>query len=388
VLEAVDWKRPSAADVGNDAVWGRLPAAGLSPLSALLFAVRRERALTALRRGIAGVVPVRRIHRLAPARHAGRIRGVIRGLLLQGAAAELTEAPDAQRAYELVLRESGVRTSAISLRVSRDGSVRVAGELQGDAVIVRMGSMRAGIDPRRATDALRELDERSVHRAPKLLREGCSGQVAWTVESQLAGGVPHRFHDALWADVVGFASALQNAKDQPITAVSRHVEILNMALPNRTEELRDVALSLAMGLRSLPSVLQHGDMCRDNILVEHGSFSGIVDWVTWDPAGVPGVDLIELYATERMRDTRTETGALVRGRVWDEPEFRSRTAPYWQALGISPTPALLQPIGVAWWLMSLATLLDRPDRRYLAKQPDWISRNVDAVVSWLRTNPQ
>jgi hypothetical protein len=107
-----------------------------------------------------------------------------------------------------------------------------------------------------------------------------------------------------------------------------------------------------------------------------------VDWDTWSAAGTPGVDLLELYVMEKQPGRSPELERAVHA-PWRDPEFRRLTDGYWRAVGAAPTPATLRTIGVAWWLSRLAALLSRADRRHLAERPEWVARNVDAVLTGL-----
>jgi hypothetical protein len=370
----------------DDAIWGSLPAAGLSPFGALKHAVRRERALRRLRSQLPATLRVRRVHRLQPASHAGRMRRATRSLLLSGLLIELAQRPDAPRAYEKVLAEVGVDSARAVIGVSRDGTVRCRATLGDRPVLIRLASRRSERDPTRAAGALRRLRELGMEMVPRLVAEGHTETVSWTVETLEPGSVPDRLTPSVVAQVVDFASKLALGGGE-ISAPQRHVATLGKLIPHVRADLAAVLELLQPVLDGMRPVLQHGDLLRDNLLTRGAALSAVVDWDTWEPAGTPGVDLFELFATERIPHRNSDLGSLVTQRAIEDAEFMLFTRPYWDAIGVTPTARLLHGVAVAWWLSALVSLLERPDRRYLADRPEWVDRNVDRVVRWLASNP-
>ncbi|MGH2698646.1 MAG: hypothetical protein ACRDJL_05520, partial [Actinomycetota bacterium] len=58
--------------------------------------------------------------------------------------------------------------------------------------------------------------------------------------------------------------------------------------------------------------------------------------------------------------------------------FGAASALYWRALGVAPTPAQLEAVGVAWWMGQIANNLARLP--HLARDERWLERNVEPVV--------
>lgn len=362
-------------------VWGRLPAHGLSAPAAVAFAMRREMALRRLPRGTPGDA-VRRLHRLHPAEHGRRPGNPVRRFLLQGAAAELVAGQGPPPMYEDVLAEAEVTTDRMRLAASRDGSVRLAGDVAGRPVIVRFGIAESATDPARNADALRALGNRGTRRVPALLREGRRGGIAWAVESRIPGSNPRSLSTRHWADTIDFLSGLVN-DGIPIGAVREQAATLSALLPNQSARLRSMMEPLQAALARLPSAIQHGDFFSDNLLVKGGHLTGVVDWGGWAAAGTPGVDLLELYATDRRRRRPAEFARILTEDVWRSDEFLGLTAGYWRAIGVSPTTNTLNAVASAWWISSITELLVRADRRALVMQPAWVAREVDQVLRWI-----
>lgn len=375
-----NWRADARPRAARWTVWGRLPAHGLSASSAVAFAVRRELAIRDLRRA-ARSQDVRRLHRLDPADH-GRGGGLARRFLLQGVAAELGSEPDLRPAYEQIIAEAQIDAGRMKLGVSRDGSVRIAGEVAGRPILARLGIPHTPTDPSRNADALRTLAGMKMGTIPTLIGQGCRGGIAWTVESRLPGGNPRRLASQQWNDAVRFLASL--VSDQ-VGRASVHPQMatLRALLPTHSGRLSAVEKVLGKALAGLPSAIQHGDFFDGNLLMRGSRLSGVVDWDTWTSDGTPGVDLLELYATDRARRRPAEFARILTDGVWRSDEFVRLTDAYWRAIGVPATDETLTAIASAWWASSVAALLARPDRRKLVSEPAWVVREVDQVLDWM-----
>jgi len=379
------WRAAPGSRSATWTIWGRMPAHGLSAPNAVAFAIRRELAIWELRRGVSSN-GIRRLHRLNPAEHGGR-GGLARRFLLQGAAAELGAEADLTPAYEGILAEAQVDIDQLKLGASRDGSVRIAGDVGGRPVLVRLGIPDSPTDPSRNADALRQLGEMTVGCVPTLVGEGRHGGIAWTVESRLAGGNPHRLASRQWSDAMQFLAHLVTNRAGP-RAVREQTAYLIALLPERSVPLSALGERTEAALTGLPSVIQHGDFFGDNLLVQGSRLTGVVDWGTWTSAGTPGVDLLELYATDRGQRRPAEFARILTDGVWRSDEFLDLTAEYWRAIGVPPSEETLKAIASAWWVSGMAALLARPDRRKLVSQPAWVEREVDQVLHVMTARPE
>jgi Phosphotransferase enzyme family len=375
------WRPRERANPGSTwTVWGRLPARRLSAPGALAFALRREAAIHRMRREFPGGA-VRRLHRLYPAEHR-RSGGILRRVLLHGAAVEIAVGHGLRPTYEDVLIEAEIDNSRPQLAASRDGSVRIAGMLGDSPVILRLGIADTATDPARNAAALRALQARGVPLVPTLVREGRRGGIAWAVESRLRGKSLGRLSSSHWDQAIDFLTHLVTT-EIPVGAVRDQANILAGILPARSEALVSAGHSLAAVLARLPSALQHGDFFSDNLLFRGSWLTGVVDWNSWAAGGCPGVDLFELYATDRRRRKPAEFASILTEEFWRSRDFLDRTDAYWRRIGVAPTPETLRSVASAWWFASLTALLERPDRRALLGQPAWVAREVDQVLAWL-----
>jgi hypothetical protein len=380
VVHANDrWSVDRAAMAGaSEAVWGRLPAAGRGALGSLRHALRRDLALGRLRLRPPSGLAVTRVHRLPAAPHAGRFRNAVRSLLLGGVAVELSSSTPARpRRLDSVFRAAAIDPSTVrSMSVARDGSVRCLARSGNERVLLRVALESSGKRPRRSARALEALAATGIRRVPRSLGDGLVDGAEWTLESVEAGRIPDRLGPTLWQEVVQFAATLhaggrpRGVEDQ-IAAVAIHAG--DLAAPLRRLAWRSASVDL-------PAVVQHGDLCRDNLLVTRGQLRAVVDWESWHGAGTPGVDLLELFASERMRASGEHPIDLWLGEIWTDPLFLRLTSNYWRALDIPVDRETLWAVGVAWWVNQLSTELQRPERTALRSDAAWIRSRVEATL--------
>lgn len=370
-----------APAIGEWTIWGNLPARGLSVSAAVAFALARERAIRRLRRSDSGSA-LRVLHRLPPATHAGGLGGPIRKLLLQGAAAELTTSSTLIPIYEQVIAASGSTAARPRLDVNRDGSVRIKAEHDGTPVLVRLGTIGGIADPRRAAEGLRTVGA-YTDRAPALIGSGLLGEVGWSIEALLQGRPPRRLTPDQWREVAGILQQLAVRSEHAGGAFRDQAASLAAMLPGYASVL-DRALAQAIEeVGRLPAVIQHGDLFHENVLADHRRVTGIVDWGTWMPSGTPGVDLLELYATERRRRKPAEFARVLTEGSWFAADFQHLAASYWAAIDVEPTRTTLRAVAAAWWTSGVTGWLARPGHGRLADDAGWLTREIGAAVRWL-----
>lgn len=316
------------------AVWGRAPApSGTSLTAALAFAARREIAVR--RAGAASVTRWR-----PPDLGGPPARNAVRNALLSGAIAEID--PPRERVIDAMAAEAGGRVASW-----RPGS--------GGSVLARLdvrALLRAGGAGNEAA-ALETLDDPLV---PDLIARG----EGWTAETLLPGKRPRRMTREMWDACVDLCARFPRA-----------------AAPEAPRaDLRAVpSLELPPALERLPGIARHGDLWRPNLLANGRELTGVVDWDAWHPAGAPGTDLLNLYATEHHGPG---IGAAWSERPWRSEGFGAATRRYWDALGLRPTTEELDAIAVAWWAGQVAASLRRLP--HLADDAAWLEANVHAVV--------
>lgn len=369
------WRLPSLD--GVPAIWGRAPSLVRPTARLLPEAMRREVSLAILRgTAIARRRPIE-VHRLPPPRRGGRMRGAVRGVLLSGAVA-IVGMTESRRMIDAVLEAANGSIDG-PLRFSGDGALRVriaTPDGPAELRVVRRGTQR---DPETAAAAMTRLAALDVPNVPRLLARGSLYDVAWSTESALPGVIPKALSARLADDVVSFCASLV-APGEPITSTVEALGGMGRLAPGRSDEIAALqrwASSIASGL---PAVVQHGDLWIGNLLVADDRLTGVVDWDTWHPAGVPGADLLQVVAMQERRHTKEEPGDLLVRRIWETPAYRRLADRYWALLGVRPTPAQRALVAVDWWACQVASTLERPIRGRLADDASWRHRNIGQVL--------
>ncbi len=371
---------PADAATADVLVLGRPPLpAGTPPSRAALSALRREMALARIRMRPPPGFRMADVHRLAPGRAGtGRIRSRVRRAALGGAAVELTADPPPPRLLDAVAAEAGVRLGSRIRPTSGGAALLLGTDREHRPVLMRLAPAGEAADPARAAGALRALDAASVPWVPRLLGEGVAFGMSWTLESVLAGRRPERLTERVRSEASALLSGFPRGDGRP-AALDEDLSEIARLLPTRASALARVASKL--GAPDLPAVLRHGDLWAGNLLTRRGRLSGLVDWDAWHPRGLPGADLLELYASgERLR-ARRPLGIVWRERPWDDPDFAAFSDGYWRALGLRPTRAQLEIIGIAWWAAKVAGTLRRLPER--ADDDGWLTEIVDPVLDLL-----
>ena len=359
---------PLRERVDGVTVWGNLPAIGRGSLRhAVGRAVRREWALRELQRRHREAIDG--IHRLPPIVRRSRLPPAIRFALRGGLLVELAREPH-PRVIDLVAREAGAPPGQpIRLRPSVDGSALSRVEsLDRRSLALRVAALGGRRDPGRNAEALVALERADVRSTPRLDGRGVTAGASWTTETWLPGRLTTKLGAGLVRDVIAFCATLPQHDES--TALRDRVLNLGERFP------RWAALAMQLAERTVTSqgILQHGDFWIGNLLVDHGRLSGVVDWDTWHPAGVPGVDLLQLVAMDRRSRSREDIGDLWCGGLWRSAEFVSAAQPYWRALGITVTDEFLEMLGLDWWSGQVFK------RQSQALRPDWVEANIDRVL--------
>jgi hypothetical protein len=298
--------------------------------------------------------------------------------VLGGAAVELSAAANASRLIDVVLSDAGV-TDPTGLRVSSGGAVVVVGrDLDGRRVLARLASEGGGADPAIAAGALDALGAGGSPRIPRLLRRGVLRGVSWTVETLLEGRRPDRLDLRVGREAAALLARFPRAEGPPTSLAEDLAEIARLA-PSRASALRQLVNTFAQP--DLPAVLRHGDLWVGNLLVRRGSLTGVIDWDAWHSRGVPGADLLELFASaERLRAHRP-LGVVWRERPWRSPGFAAFSHEYGRGFGLDPTAEEWEIVGLAWWAAKVAGTLRRLPER--AEDERWLADIVDPVLASL-----
>jgi hypothetical protein len=363
-------------------LWGRIPYRSMLPARTMgAHVISRERALLSLaRRGVDGL-RVAALHRLSPPPGPpGVIAGAARRFMLGGAVVEMSRTERPQRVADAVSADAGVQLVERSLELGSDrAAVARAHAGEGQDRILRLAPAGISPGPAAAADALERLEAARVPDVPRLLGRGSVAGANWALESVLPGRRPRRLTRLLAREVVILCAALPVA-DGPPSALGEELTILADLLPDYATSFERANASFSAGGEQGFAVLRHGDLWSGNLLVHRARLGGVIDWDTWHPSSLPGIDVLHLFAVEERRRARLDFGRMWLQRPWLSERFTEFASPYWRRFG-SPGRELLDVIGVAWWTCWATQALRRHPR--LLQEPEWLRRNVDPVVEVL-----
>jgi hypothetical protein len=174
-----------------------------------------------------------------------------------------------------------------------------------------------------------------------------------------------------------FCSRLPIAGGTP-DAPGVDARVMADALPDRAPQVMDLLLRLEPGVAGLPAVMRHGDLWPGNLQVRRGRLQGVIDWDAWHPAAVPGTDLHQLFLGSRVRGRARPLSRLWVARATHSSAFLQPTRRYWHALGMRPTPEVLDAIAAACWMGWVANRIRR--HPHLSRDEAWLRDHVDRVL--------
>jgi hypothetical protein len=373
VVEADErWAWPGAPGDPEVVVWGRAPRPPSTALPRLAREARvRRRALRRLR--AEPPLPFRRVavHPWPPPEfRAGRVRRRVLAGLRGGAIAELSREP-VVRVLDRCAGDAGIPTPVGEFRPVTGGSALVPAPT-GLLKVAREGGPG---DPYRAGEALERLG--SFGWAPALLARGRAPGARWSLEQELPGRRPRRVDRALAAEVLDVCGRLPRGHGPP-AAPDEHLAVVAGAFPRWAPELEEVRRILAERLDGLPAVMAHGDLWAGNLLAVGSGLTGVIDWDSWHPSGVPGTDLLHVFGTEEVARSGRDLGRVWLDRPWRSDAFARWTGPYWRALHVRADPPLLETVGASWWAARVGYRLSV--RPALAADPGWVGRVIEPVI--------
>jgi hypothetical protein len=316
------------------------------------------------------------VHRLSPAQlSGGTLRNRVRAALRSGALVEIGPGTGTGRVLDSVAAESGARSPVRAIRsTSAGGAIAFVRLASGPAVLRIAGAGWPG-DPRPGAEALRALE--GLRFVPRSLGSGDIAGAAWSLETQIPGARPRRLDGAIGRAACALAAGLPR-NDGRAESLGRDLDVAGIHLPSRSSRLEAVAATFRSMTAAIAPIGRHGDLWLGNLLSRAGEISGVVDWDAWDPAGVPGADVLHLYGTDLALRQGRELGDIWLTRPWRSERFASFAAPYWAAMGGPPAHDALELAAVAWWAAAIAGTLARVPHR--SRDERWVSTNVDRVV--------
>ena len=373
------WHLPDVSGDAELVLWGRIARNARPSLRRLPEALAREAAIVRLRAAPPRGLRLYDLHRLPAVRRPGRIRGPLRTVLLSGALAELARGERPRRVIDEVVRATGAASSGGGLRPSGDGSALATLPMRDGALaelrIARAGHPKAA---QRGYAALQALESAGVGRVPRPVARGETAGASWGLETRLPGQHTVRLTPSLLDDIRGSLLELPGSA-APQRAIDDQLAEVRLGFPSHADAIDAASAAAQRWSAGMGSVLVHGDLWLNNVLVADGRLSGIFDWDGWHPAGLPGTDLVNLLAAQERTRSRRDIGDLLIADYWRSAEVRDVLSAYFKARG-RPLPDApgLAAIGVGWWASRVAGSLDRAWRP--ADQPVWVARNVDAPL--------
>jgi Ser/Thr protein kinase RdoA (MazF antagonist) len=234
-------------------------------------------------------------------------------------------------------------------------------------------------DPGRGREALLALAAADVPLVPKPLGGGTTAGAAWATESVLTGEHVHALTPDLLGQVTRFLAALPAGLPDRRAVDDQLVEVAGV-FPEHAPALAHVAAAVARWGEAVPPVLIHGDMWLNNVFITDDRLSGVFDWDTWHPAGLPGTDVLNLLAANVRTQQGRDIGPLFVDDYWRSPEVRDALRAYFDARGMPfPDAAGLAAIAVGWWASRMAGSLHRARRD--VDDPAWTRANIVDVLA-------
>ena len=254
------------------------------------------------------------------------------------------------------------------LRTGSGGGLRQVGTYVDDPAMLRLGVVGSSGDPHNHFRALGLVNRPKI---PAPIGTGVVDGIRWTVEGFVQGVPPKHPSDEQIDSATRFLIDLPAGSD-PISSIRNAVARLSAAPTGF--DLNRVGDAIETGLAKIPAVVTHGDFWGGNLLFENGLLTGVVDWDSWEPAGVPGTDLIHLHAERVRRKIGMSYWDMVMTSFWRQDPVMSSVVGYLKGRRLPHHNQLLDVIGHAWWLTTAAGALHRSPT--LAKNQQWMSKNV------------
>jgi hypothetical protein len=382
IIEADEgWGLPPEPAPGIERViWGRLPRNERPSAENVVDAARRELSITRLRVRPPHGFHIVGISRLPPVRRPGVIKRRIRRATLGGILVELARAGSVAgkrptRVIDAVVSAAGGDPAKLRVRPSGDGSALARlTRPDGTRAELRVAKLGHTKDPARGHAALVALADAGVPLVPRPLGSGVAAGAAWSAETVVSGRHVQELDAGLLEQVIGFAARLPAGTDERRAVDDQIADVIDL-FPEHASALTDVAAAAERWGAGLPSVLIHGDLWLNNVFTVDGRLTGVFDWDTWHPAGLPGTDLLNLLAADTRTRERRDIGDLLVGDYWRSTEVVDALARYFRARGWPmPDAAGLAAIATGWWVSRIAGALDRALRQ--VDDPAWTQRNI------------
>lgn len=266
----------------------------------------------------------------------------------------------------VVMRSASDFIPTDALHIGSGGGVRQRGTVHDKPAIARFGLMDSPGDP---SWHYRALEEFRFGEVPEPIEHGEVHGVAWTLESFRLGHPPRHLSDGAIDQVSDFLAKLPTPLESSDLLAATASELARFS-----DDVEAVSERLATSFQALPSAVNHGDIWSGNLLFEDDRLVGVIDWDSWQPRGIPGIDLIHLYAEDLRRNQGISYGDLVDQSFWSSEPLTRTLARHFAKLGLSWQETLSEELAGAWWMTASTGALQRTPA--LADNVVWMDRNV------------
>jgi hypothetical protein len=286
--------------------------------------------------------------------------------------------------------ESGLATALIGPPSGPDALLKLAGTPQGRVDLARQVMILERLHADERIGSWREL-------LPRVIASSEVNRCYCTIESRLRGedgrsGIddPNR-RDKLVGTAVATISELHRrtatVRAVDSGAITRWVRspvarLRDCVHRSERETVDELEHALAADLSGKLAAIGwlHGDYCADNILVQDGRITGVVDWCQADAEGLVVLDIVGFLLNLERQIARAELGQVVISWLTGGHPGQDIVDDAQRALHTDMLE--LRTLVLLSWLLHVSNNLLQ-SRRYAAN-PLWTHRNVHAVLRAVR----
>ena len=253
-----------------------------------------------------------------------------------------------------------------ALRLGSGGGIRQRGLWEGSPVLARLGMQGSPADPSWHFAALHRFD---LEQIPRGVASGEIDGVCWSIEAFRPGHSPTSLSIPQARQAAAFVSKLPLGT-APTDVTRRAAE----DLAKLAVDLGSVSNVVDTRLTNLPAVVMHGDFWSGNLLFDDGRLTGVIDWDSWSEHGVPGLDVLHLWAEELRSGRGVSYGELIDQRFWSDETVSRTVADHFADLSLDWNPDTQLILAAAWWMTAVAGAVRR--NPILGANGTWMDRNV------------
>lgn len=288
---------------------------------------------------------------------------------------------------DAALRAAGVPEPQ-SVRASEAALVAI-----GDSAVVRVAVGAGRSQVLRPVQVCKDLlkaqpDAVLADRMPWVEAHGAAGIGAWSAERRLTGV---RVEPPLSVSVLDECRAVlvelfrvgttDSANAQTCAATLHRID--GAIPPDAADAAGRLGTAADRVLADVPRGFGHGDFWYENLLIDNGRLTGVIDWDSAGPGRLPLLDLLHLRLSARRPVPGYRWGSALLDELmpWADDGVDDLGRRYCDDLGLGTRPAMLRALIIAYWLDWLHYQFDRYADR--ASRSRWIANNVVKVARTL-----